>query len=193
MPKRTKNTSEHQNVSPKGPKKHDSHTISEEERDLFNKAMENCRPPVKESSSINPSFHNKMIKDNLTDHSLLNPVTGDSVIHFEKDGVQPRQLQRLRQGKLPIDTTLDLHGLRTESARKALMHLLQTAVNRNWRCVHIIHGKAVLSNNPYPILKNHVNNWLRQHPDVLAFHSCPPSLGGNGAVLVLVKDRLNVI
>jgi DNA-nicking Smr family endonuclease len=182
MPKTPKNTSQR-------PKERNSHAISDEERDLFIKAMENCRPPLQEKSLIKPSFHTKTIKDNLSDHSLLAPVTGDAVIYFVQDGVQPRQLQRLRQGKLPIDTTLDLHGLRTEGARKALMHLLQTAVNRNWRCIHIIHGKAVLSDNPYPILKNHVNNWLRQHPDVLAFYSCPPSLGGNGAVLVLVKNR----
>jgi DNA-nicking Smr family endonuclease len=181
MPKAPKNTSQRS----KAPH---AEAISEEERDLFVKAMENCRPPAQKRSSITPAFSQKMIKDNLTDHSLIPPVTGDAVIHFAKDGVQPRQLQRLRYGKLPIDTTLDLHGLRTDSARKAIMHLLQTAINRHWRCVHIIHGKAVLSDNPYPILKNHVNNWLRQHPEVLAFHSCPPSLGGNGAVLVLVKN-----
>ncbi len=36
-------------------------------------------------------------------------------------------------------------------------------------------------------LKTHVNSWLRQHRDVLAFVSAPEKQGGTGAVLVLLK------
>jgi len=37
------------------------------------------------------------------------------------------------------------------------------------------------------VIKNKVNSWLRQHQDVLAFHSAMPKDGGNGAVYVLLK------
>jgi DNA-nicking Smr family endonuclease len=32
------------------------------------------------------------------------------------------------------------------------------------------------------VLKTQVVNFLKQHPQVLAFHSCPPKDGGTGAI-----------
>jgi DNA-nicking Smr family endonuclease len=37
------------------------------------------------------------------------------------------------------------------------------------------------------VLKTQVMNFLKQHPQVLAFHSCPPKDGGTGAVFALLK------
>ncbi|MEE9156926.1 MAG: Smr/MutS family protein, partial [Gammaproteobacteria bacterium] len=40
-----------------------------------------------------------------------------------------------------------------------------------------------------PVLKNKLNNWLRQRDEVLAFCSTRPVDGGTGAVYVLLKRR----
>jgi len=52
--------------------------------------------------------------------------------------------------------------------------------------VHIIHGKGYRSENSHPVLKNNLNQWLRQHRDVQAFCSASAKDGGAGAVLVLL-------
>jgi len=55
--------------------------------------------------------------------------------------------------------------------------------------VRIIHGKGYGSREQAPVLKNSLNSWLRQHPDVLAFSSTRPEHGGTGAVHVLLRSR----
>jgi len=39
------------------------------------------------------------------------------------------------------------------------------------------------------ILKTQVVSFLSQHPQVLAFNSCPDKDGGTGAVFVLLKQN----
>ena len=53
--------------------------------------------------------------------------------------------------------------------------------------MRIIHGKGNRSDDRGPVLKVKVNNWLRQHDRVQAFHSARPVDGGTGAVYVLLK------
>ncbi|MDD1606319.1 MAG: Smr/MutS family endonuclease, partial [Methylococcaceae bacterium] len=52
---------------------------------------------------------------------------------------------------------------------------------------HIVHGKGHRSPDNYPIIKNNLNVWLRQHKDVQAFCSATPKNGGTGAVVVLLQ------
>lgn len=183
-----------------------SDRLSKDEKTLFSDAMNNV---TRQSSQRIAPDQRKLINQNrytgkstpkakttlndpsdsisnfvLTDHNGDDPVSSETVLKFSKNGVQPRQLKRLRLGQYAIDESLDLHGTTIAIARKQVTELLQSAYSKHWRCIHIIHGCS--RSTPYPALKNQVNYWLRQHPYVLAFHSCPPTLGGNGAVLVLL-------
>jgi DNA-nicking Smr family endonuclease len=53
--------------------------------------------------------------------------------------------------------------------------------------VRIIHGKGNRSNHKGPVIKTKINNWLRQHERILAFHSARPVDGGTGAIYVLLR------
>ncbi|MGD8310820.1 MAG: Smr/MutS family protein, partial [Chromatiales bacterium] len=53
--------------------------------------------------------------------------------------------------------------------------------------VRIIHGKGGVRGQP--VLKQKVDQWLPQHPDVLALCSAPSWDGGTGAAYVLLARR----
>ena len=56
-------------------------------------------------------------------------------------------------------------------------------------CVLIIHGKGYGSKNKSPIIKNKLNQWLRNHSIVWGFCSAQPNNGGTGAVYVYFKKN----
>jgi DNA-nicking Smr family endonuclease len=114
-------------------------------------------------------------------------ATGD-VMSFAASGIQKRVLRHLRAGGFEADAELDLHGLTVDEAKRRLGGFLHACLADGCRCLHLIHGKGYRSDGDYPILKNRVNLWLRQHPGVLAFCTARPAEGGTGAVYVLLRD-----
>lgn len=116
--------------------------------------------------------------------ALLNPVSGDAYLTYKIATLQTGVFNQLKQGKIRWYDAVDLHGSSIEEAREAVSKLIFQARKNNENCVKIVHGKGVDS-----ILKTCVNGWLRQIPEVLAFCSAPNEQGGNGAVLVLLKQQ----
>lgn len=104
-----------------------------------------------------------------------------------KNGIQKRTMQKLKRGRFTVDAELDLHNMTTETARAALLEFIAEAQNRTMESVRIIHGKGLRSENG-PRLKLMTRQFLRDHPQVLAFTSCKPADGGDGAVDVLLKS-----
>ena len=56
--------------------------------------------------------------------------------------------------------------------------------------MRVTHGKAVRLDGKRPMIKSHVNTWLRQHPQVLGFTSCQARHGGTGALYVMLKRTM---
>jgi len=114
--------------------------------------------------------------------------TGDEPV-FLRDGLSNMVLRKLRRGHWVTQDELDLHGLRSEEARQLLVAFLNEALARGLRCVRIVHGKGLRSENREPVLKRKVGNWLAQRDEVLAFVQARPEDGGSGAVAVLLKVK----
>ena len=110
-------------------------------------------------------------------------------LEFMRPGVQRRLYDDLRRGLLPPEATLDLHGMRAREARLALQRFLAQSLQQQRRCVRLIHGKGFGSGAQQPVLKQKVNQWLPQRPEVLAFCSAPRWDGGTGAAYVLLSRR----
>jgi DNA-nicking Smr family endonuclease len=75
-----------------------------------------------------------------------------------------------------------------EKARETLWAFLAEAT-KLVRCVRVTHGKAVRLDGKRPMIKSHVNTWLRQH----ARCSASPRQarhGGAGAVYVMLKRTM---
>ncbi len=109
------------------------------------------------------------------------------ILNFHRPGPQSSTLKKLRQGKLPIDDHIDLHGLDSEQARRQLIDFLEHCRQQQRRMVLIIHGKGYRSKSGIPVIKARLNQWLRECEQVLAFHSATPRDGGSGALYVLLR------
>lgn len=119
-----------------------------------------------------------------TDHvDMLQP--GDW-LSYKMPGVQEGVFRQLRLGHYPVDASLDLHRRTVAEAREDVWSFIRECLRREARVLLVTHGKGHHSKTP-AILKSHVNKWLRQLPDILAFHTAQPRHGGTGAVYVLLR------
>jgi DNA-nicking Smr family endonuclease len=114
------------------------------------------------------------------------PDVGDE-LSYRSGGIQDSVFRRLQRGSYRIEAELDLHGMRADEAKLAIVRFLADSQDRGARCVRIIHGKGLRSKGDGPVLKQRVDGWLRQRKDVLAFSSARREHGGTGAVYVLLR------
>lgn len=128
--------------------------------------------------------------DNLSSEAV-EIVDSNEELLFAAPGIQLRVLKRLKQGHIPWEEGLDLHGYTVDDARDQLSRFVRAAQNKGMRCVIVVHGKAYSQAGKQPLLKSYVNEWLRRMPGVLAFCSAQSRDGGAGALYVLLKKREN--
>ena len=107
----------------------------------------------------------------------------------------PRLDRRAGRGRIPIEGTLDLHGLTQAAARQTLLTFLTSARAAGKRCVLVITGKGA----PYPaasspargVLRTRLRDWLRE--DAFRIHVARASQahrrhGGAGAFYLFLKS-----
>lgn len=174
-----------------------------EDEALFREAMsdvERLRSPrvERDPERKDPTLAQRQRRQNAAEHRK--PPEDPNYLHqgevalvgprdelsWKKDGVQDGVFRKLRQGSYPIDAELDLHRLTVREARDAVFRFLNTSRTRGLRTLSIAHGRGELSDPPARI-KSYVNHWLKQAPDVIAFHSATTNRGGTGAVWLLLK------
>ena len=176
---------------------------------LFEKYVEDVNPlsadkpsldrPINASSKKKLNVKKKTQQDQSFEEDALlsysrqrvdwSPVSGDEVIDYAAPGLQNRLLKQLRQGKLPIESKLDLHQLTVDEAVLALGSFISDAYHYHYRCILVVHGKGYSSNHQKPVLKNLICDLLIDHDLVLAYHSAKAKDGGTGAVYVLLKSK----
>lgn len=172
---------------------------NETEDNLFQQAMSNVRP-LKQNKHIQPHRHKpsprprqqevddrQVLRDMMSDPVDLSDIEIGDELLFTRNGIQHKTFKKLRRGEYAIEAELDLHGKTIEQARVTIADFLLKCQQQDLRCVRIIHGKGHGSFNKQPVLKTHVNHWLRQRDDVLAFCSCRPADGGSGALYALLR------
>lgn len=109
------------------------------------------------------------------------------VLAYKKDGVQNGVFRKLRLAQYPLEARLDLHRKTVEEARQEVWQFIRDCMRCELRSVIILHGKGDRNKDQTALLKSYVNHWLKEIPDVLAFHSALTRHGGTGAVYVLLK------
>lgn len=107
---------------------------------------------------------------------------------FVRADAAPDTARNLRRGQWPAGAELDLHGLRVEQARHAVLSFLDECLEHGIRCVRIVHGKGHGSQGLEPVLKDKVRTWLVQKAEVMAFSQASEREGGAGALLVLLRQ-----
>jgi DNA-nicking Smr family endonuclease len=119
------------------------------------------------------------ISDEMDIERLLDT---DESLSFRQPGLGIEIVRKLRRGEWSVQAQLDLHGLRSDEARMALVGFLAAALTNQLRCLRVIHGKGLGSVNKGKVLK-----WLIQRDEVMAFCQARPNDGGSGALLVLLR------
>ena len=123
----------------------------------------------------------------FTQSDYVDSVLPEENLFFARPGLQHKVSKRLRQGQIPIEADLDLHGFTIEEAAHALDEFIDMAQENDLRCVIVVHGKGHRSEENKPVLKSQINHWLRQHDGVMAFSSAMPKHGGVGAMYVILR------
>lgn len=141
--------------------------------------LPSARPAMREADE-------RAVIGELLDEPPPDVETGDDLV-YRSEGVQLSVMRRLRRGRYRCQAEIDLHGMVVDVARHCLAVFLRDALDRDYRCVRIVHGKGLRSGHRGPVLKTKVAGWLRQRNEVLAFCSARPNDGGTGAVYVLMR------
>jgi DNA-nicking Smr family endonuclease len=121
------------------------------------------------------------------DFDTQNVLNIDDPHAFRREHIGEDVLKKLRKGHWPVKASIDLHGCSRDQAREDLVLFIRTAMRKGLRCVRVIHGKGLGSQDQTPILREKVRNWLVQQDDVLAFMPASAAEGGAGVLIVLLK------
>lgn len=119
-------------------------------------------------------------------------VTPHQRLEFSIPDLPQRTFAQLKKGHIAWEGGLDLHGYTLDEARVELESFINDAIAARARCVLVVHGKARGyrgSGADYPVIKSHVNGWLKNWSRVLAFCSANEVDGGTGALYVLLRTR----
>lgn len=120
-------------------------------------------------------------------------VTRDGEHHRGRaPGTRPRILQQLARGDFPPARTLNLHGLTSAEACRAVLRFVRDARVDGVRTLCIVHGRGTHSGARGAVLREEVARLLAEElaASVLAFSTAPPRFGAAGATLVRLRRLL---
>ena len=164
--------------------------IVQDKIELKSKGIDEALAKIRQSSAA----HAKEEIADTASSSFVNMVKPNDVLVFKRPGIQPYVLQKIRKGEYVEADYIDLHGKTIEQAYETVMKFIGFAKKHEFRTILIIHGKGERS-NPKALMKSHVAHWLKQIPEVMAYHSAPVWKGGAGALYVILKksDKASII
>jgi DNA-nicking Smr family endonuclease len=110
-------------------------------------------------------------------------------------GIEPNVRRKVTRGRISLDGTIDLHGLRQDEARAALARFLQARARRGDRTVLVITGKGLQSPDPAALVERGVLRtmlpfWLNGPelaPLIAGWSQAAQHHGGGGAYYVRLK------
>jgi DNA-nicking Smr family endonuclease len=184
--------------------------ISDEERRLWSKVVSEARP-LKKRRPASPAGAASATPDDKTEptapatpakpRSVRRAAPGQAekrqapaapeLRHGSASGMDRRQAERFKRGKMSIEGRLDLHGMTRAAAHGALRHFILGAAAADKRCVLVITGKGRASPQG-GVLREEVPRWLNEpglRDKVLSFDYAQQPDGGTGALYVLLKRR----
>lgn len=118
---------------------------------------------------------------------LKKQVRPDDWLSFKRGGVQKGVFKKLRQGRYPVEATLDLHQSTPERARDELQAFIADCMTNDIRTALINHGRISGGERGRALIKSYVAQWLPEVEEVMAFHTAQKLDGGEKAAYVLLR------
>ena len=148
--------------------------VSEEERILFRKSVEQANPRV-----------------------ALKPKIKKAVVKGKPPGLDGSTREKLKRGGKDPEARLDLHGMTQAAAHKALLSFLQKAHKKGVRLALVVTGRgnpdkdaASWNAKPHGVLKEMVPRWLHEGAYAAFITGTAPAHirhGGDGALYVYLR------
>jgi len=116
-------------------------------------------------------------------------------------GLDRRNAERLRRGEREPDMRIDLHGMTSERAHRALDRCIGAALGSGARLVLVITGKGGKRRDPHEapfmrgdqgVLRQQVPGWLSRGPharQIVGVYQAHLRHGGAGALYLYLKKR----
>ncbi|WP_115709964.1 Smr/MutS family protein [Legionella sainthelensi] len=172
--------------------------VSDEDKALFRECMRSVKPLQEKTKRVTTqtqapirtqkNTYKEEKKEYYLSDMIIDTVLSESILSYSQPSLSQQRFNALKKGQIPWDARLDLHGIKSETAREMLCQFIHTQAEQGKRCLLIIHGKGGIQGAP-PVIKNLLNRWLPQMNEVIAFHSALPKDGGSGAIYVLLKRK----
>ena len=181
---------------------------AEDEEKVFQKAMADVMPlPNSGASRVPPAPPTKhqprfLAQEELEVYTyLVDLVEGEAQFELSYSdeyvdgciiGLSPMIMKKLRKGDFSYQDYVDLHGLNRSEARERAIHFIRQSFGMGLRCVLVVSGRGLNSEDKQPVLKKGLVTWLTQAPlkrIVLAFTSARAHDGGAGAFYVLLRKN----
>lgn len=164
--------------------------------DLFKEAMDDVKP-LKAAAEVVFLQHKtdrskfrhdaRAVADNFLTTGFLDVIPLDTPLSYKRDGIQQGVLDKLRGGRYPVQTSLNLTQARVEACRQNLFEFMLQMQRTPGSTVLIIHGKGRHNHSHANIVRSFVARWLAQFPQVQAFCRAQPLHGGGGACYVVLQ------
>ncbi|WP_115719287.1 DNA endonuclease SmrA [Gallaecimonas mangrovi] len=177
--------------------------MQDDDKSLFEKEMQGVKPisqddsiglapksPISNSQARRAAAQAELAESiNYLSSEAVDLVDPHDMLSYKKDGVQDGVFKQLRQGKYDIQSVLDLHKKRFVEARSEVFDFIQTSHRIGLRTLLILHGRGEHAKPVPALLKSYCAKWLKEMPQVLAYHSAQRHHGSTGALYVLLRKN----
>ena len=179
-----------------------------DETRVFLEAMSNVKPLNSSSNIIartpnanlrpaHPATDDELeamahLSDLVSGAAEMDITFSDEYIEGCIHGFDRKLMQKIKKGQFPVQDYVDLHGLTKQEAEIMMRDFLLQSHRLGLRCVLVVHGRGLNSQDNIPVLKERLPIWLNRGPVkrfVLAFSTAMPYDGGTGAIYILLKKR----
>ncbi|MBW1705156.1 MAG: Smr/MutS family protein [Deltaproteobacteria bacterium] len=130
------------------------------------------------------------LSDLVSGAAEMDITFSDEYIEGSVHGFSRKLMRKLKKGRFPVQDYVDLHGLTKQDAEMRIRDFLLQSNRLGLRCVLVIHGRGLNSEDHIPVLKERLPIWLSRGPVkkiVLAFSTAMPYDGGTGAIYILLR------
>ncbi|MGE0847283.1 MAG: Smr/MutS family protein [Flavobacteriaceae bacterium] len=175
---------------------------NEEDATLWRKVVENVEPlrrkrpravPAGEAPA-KPEAAPKVRKEKVAKQAPAAPATTRTNIERKpaapSAAIDSKLLRKVGKDRTPIESVLDLHGMRQAEAHRALDLFIRSGHARGFRVVMVITGKGGAEGKG--VLRRSVPDWL-DHPAlaplVVGWSAAHRHRGGDGAIYIHLRQR----
>jgi DNA-nicking Smr family endonuclease len=163
--------------------------LAPEDEALFREAMGDVTPLGARDRVPAPKPPPAVVKVVELPPEVKLTVEGDGQRYAARaPGVSHTQIIELRAGKVHATATLDLHGTTIAPALAQLRQFLLESRRIGHRCVLIVHGRGLHSEQGAPLREAVISEFLGPLSGLVhAFASAAPADGGDGATYVVLR------